>query len=337
MLDLIRRNANSWMTWMILGGIIVVFIFFFGASGSLPGGIQGAGTVAIVDGDPISGGEYRFAFANTEGYYKQVFGGDIPEQFNETMKESSVQQLIGQRLQAHASQQYGLAVGDLELASRIKATPLFFDESGNFSALRYERMREGMRSQYRLNFEETLSEQFLGEAALSVVGTPGPESDAAAKRDFLRERSTWTFDVVRIPNTADNAEQLAADLRDIFADESKRTAFLEEHKLATSTPATLTVSRYTSVLGNDADEASITQLFSLETGEVCPAGLTAGSDFVVCQLSERSVPETDAWDEAREQYLAQRSSRRAGNRAQAWLDELGNDANIIRYDLSTSN
>ncbi|MBU0653121.1 MAG: SurA N-terminal domain-containing protein, partial [Proteobacteria bacterium] len=49
MLNIMRRHARNWLMKLILGIIIVVFVFYFGSMG----GRQRAERIAIIDGKPI--------------------------------------------------------------------------------------------------------------------------------------------------------------------------------------------------------------------------------------------------------------------------------------------
>ena len=55
MLRFLRRNARSWVMYIILGVIIFVFVLYFGSNR----GRDSANAIAIIDGKTISEAEFR--------------------------------------------------------------------------------------------------------------------------------------------------------------------------------------------------------------------------------------------------------------------------------------
>ena len=76
MLSLMRRKAGSWMIKVILGAIVVVFVFW--GVGSFRD--DKAGSIASVNGDPISVEEYRNTYNNLLEVYRQNYGNSLNDE-----------------------------------------------------------------------------------------------------------------------------------------------------------------------------------------------------------------------------------------------------------------
>ena len=128
---------------VLLGLIIIVFIFYFG---SLRWSRE-AESVAEVDGKYITHADYRRELQNTLDMYRQTFGGNIPDEMmkNLKIKERVLDNLINQAVLVNIAERMNVTVSDEEVQRYISNYPTFqrngvFDERLYQQALKYNRI-----------------------------------------------------------------------------------------------------------------------------------------------------------------------------------------------------
>ena len=92
MLNVMRKQAGSWMIKVILFAIVIVFVFW--GVGSFR--TQEATKVATVNDEIISVAEYRRAYNNLIDQYRQRFGSSLNDGMIEMLniKKQALDQLI---------------------------------------------------------------------------------------------------------------------------------------------------------------------------------------------------------------------------------------------------
>ena len=128
---------------VLLGLIIIVFIFYFG---SLRWSRE-AESVAEVDGKYITHADYRRELQNALDMYRQTFGGNIPDEMmkNLKIKERVLDNLINQAVLVNIAERMNVTVSDEEVQRYISNYPAFqrngvFDERLYQQALKYNRI-----------------------------------------------------------------------------------------------------------------------------------------------------------------------------------------------------
>ena len=76
MLNLMRKNAGTWLIKILLGAIVLVFVFW--GVGSFRD--RGAGLVASVNGDPIMIEEYNETYNRLLEQIKQRYGNRLNDE-----------------------------------------------------------------------------------------------------------------------------------------------------------------------------------------------------------------------------------------------------------------
>lgn len=143
MLDLMRKHARNWIMKVLLGIIIVVFIFYFGTTG----GKQQAETAATVDGKTIAYGDVAKEYQNLLNFYRQRFGTALNDERLKQLKlrEAALDNLIQQAIVMQKAREMRLTVSDEEVRASILAMPAFqrggsFDEKIYQQALRFNKL-----------------------------------------------------------------------------------------------------------------------------------------------------------------------------------------------------
>ncbi len=143
MLDLMRKHARNWLMKVLLGIIIIVFIFYFGSIG----GKKQAETVATVDSKPIAYVDVAKEYQNLINFYRQRFGAELNDEILKrlNLKQVALDNLIQQAIVLQKAKEMHLAVSDEEVKASILAMPAFqrggtFDEKLYQQALRFNKL-----------------------------------------------------------------------------------------------------------------------------------------------------------------------------------------------------
>ncbi len=178
MLDIMRRQASSWIIKIIFSVIILSFIVFFGYTtftnrysryNSL-----GQSQIAMVDGYPISRQKYEVLYQGSiQQFEKQVQGSDadksIPESFKNLLKKNILDQLIMKESNEHFAKKLGLQVSDQALADEIAHNPNLA-EDGHFNVSDYQnRFLPFYERKYGEDFEAALRKDMLNDQ-LNLLG-----------------------------------------------------------------------------------------------------------------------------------------------------------------------
>jgi len=209
MLDVLRSNAKSTFTWVIVVGIIVVFAVNFGP-GSLsrrtPSEGGNATYAAKVNGAEISVADWQRQYGQLANVYRAQLG----EQFNNEMAQQlglgrqALEQVVDKTLVIQEARKRGLVVTTLELTKVVQANPSF-QENGVFHKDLYEDFaRANYGSPPKLDAlikEDLLFQKMMAAVRASVIV---PEGDVRAAWEGDSDRVALSF--VRIPLAAAEAE-----------------------------------------------------------------------------------------------------------------------------------
>lgn len=186
MLNIMRQQAQSWLIKVLLGAIVVVFVFW--GVGSFTSR-QGA-KVAEVNGKTITVEEYRKAYDNLIEQYRQQFGGKLDERMLEMLKvkQQVLNRLVDEKLLLNEAERLSLRVAPEELSEAIVKIPAFQDR-GTFNTRRY-RMVLNNAQMTPEEFEESQRQVMLiGKLRdLITAGVAVSESEAMAQYNYDNER-----------------------------------------------------------------------------------------------------------------------------------------------------
>lgn len=196
LLDIRETVRNSKPLKYTLIGIICVPFALVGIGSYFAGG--GYETVATVNGEPIDERALEFAYQQQRQQLAQLFGGQIPEGFDnaDALREQALEQLVTQQAVVDEVEQLRFAVGDETLGRSIRQRPEF-QTDGVFDAERYRQLLGASGGQIT-----AIETQFRDEAALEqfrngVIATSFTLPSEAERVDALA-RQTRTLDAVRL-------------------------------------------------------------------------------------------------------------------------------------------
>ena len=134
MLSLMRKHAHTWMIKVILGAIVVVFVFW--GLGSYTS--RRSGRVASVNGTIITIDDYRVSYSNLLEQLRQQFGNNLNEELIQMfqIRKRALDQLIDRSLMLQAAEKFKLTVSDEELSESIRNISAF-QTAGAFDGRRY--------------------------------------------------------------------------------------------------------------------------------------------------------------------------------------------------------
>lgn len=130
MLNLMRRHARNWLMKIILGIIVVVFVFYFGSIG----GKQRAERIAMIDGKTIVYADFQREYQSMLDMYRQRFGRELTEEMLKTLnlKQKTLDNLVNQLVVMKKAEEIEIRVTDEEVKKAILSYP-GFQQNGVFN------------------------------------------------------------------------------------------------------------------------------------------------------------------------------------------------------------
>jgi peptidyl-prolyl cis-trans isomerase D len=133
MLQLLRKKAQSTFIQIIVVIIALVFIFW-GVGGQLGRDRQEA---LVINGEAITFQQYQQAYDSTYQRFSDRFGGNVPKELAEIVKQQVIKQLIQRTLLRQGAKKMGLIVSAQEIQREIEKM-VQFQENGTFNIERYK-------------------------------------------------------------------------------------------------------------------------------------------------------------------------------------------------------
>jgi len=222
MLRLMREKAGNWLIKILLGAIVIVFVFW--GVGSIRN--QDGGKVALVNGEPITVEEYRKAYNDLMEQLRQSFGKNLNDEMLKMLnvRKQALDRVIDKRLLLSEASKLNFRVSEKELAGTIKKIGAF-QRAGVFN----NRLYQAVLNQNRLSpeqFEVLQSELILVEKLRLFITGSTKVSDKEA-----REWYNWS-------NTSINIDFVLFEpgrYKNINPSPGEITAYYDTHKSAYKT------------------------------------------------------------------------------------------------------
>ncbi len=227
MLKFLRRKKNSKIIMIVLGAIILVFIFWGMWTGK--GNKADSDIVALVDGDAIKLKDYENAYKRQLDYYREAFKGNLTDEFLErlNLKQRTLDTLINRILILNDAEGKGVQVSDEELAKSIQGIAAFhkdgaFDKETYLEVLKRNRMFPG-------DFEEMVRGDLTIQRMQKEILDGVEVSD-----DEVKERFTIDNRKINLNYLSVSASEIEKGV-EVSDEEAK--AYLERNKEAFRVPA----------------------------------------------------------------------------------------------------
>ena len=176
MLSLMRKHAGSWMIKVILGAIVVTFVFWGGYQYSS----QRLSRVASVNEQWITVDDYNNTYNQLLDQVRRTFGNNLTDDLLQSLglRQRALDQLIDNAVMMQAAEKLNLSVTDDELAQSIISMPVF-QNNGAFDESRYQLLltqNKLTRSQFEAMQREAMQLQKLRQFITGSVKVSDPEA-----------------------------------------------------------------------------------------------------------------------------------------------------------------
>lgn len=215
-----RDHATSWLIKIILGAIVIVFVFW--GVGSFRD--KRINKVAFVNGESISMDEYRGAYNKLIERYKQ-FGTKLNGDMIKRLEKQTLDGLIDQSLMRQEAEKLSFRVSDDELADTIQKMEVF-QRDGVFDSRLYTRVLNANRLTPE-QFEVMQKEGMLISKLRSFILDNVKVSDQEAMEWFKWNNASANIDyVVFEPNKYKDIEPSDEDISAYY--DSKKESYKTE-------------------------------------------------------------------------------------------------------------
>src|SRR5208283_798889 len=118
-----RRHAQSWIIKAALGGIIIVFIFWYGWSGPRD---KTGDYAAKINDTVITPDSFRVVYDSKMEQIRLRFKGSMPPELLEKMnlKKEIIQEMVNQTLLVQEAERLGFMVTTEDLIQDIRSNPM---------------------------------------------------------------------------------------------------------------------------------------------------------------------------------------------------------------------
>ncbi|HEU4382777.1 MAG TPA: SurA N-terminal domain-containing protein [Anaeromyxobacteraceae bacterium] len=202
MLDVLRANKNSVLTWVILVAIAVVFVVSFGPGtrGFTDRNVQAASYAAKVDGNTVTAAEFEQAYAQLFRLYQQRAGNALTRELADQLglRSMAMNQLVERELVLTEAARHGLRVSDEEVSRTVHEMPGFKNAGGEFDFELYRRITSNSYGSPG-KFEERLRQDLVSQRMLALVrqGVKVPEEEV--RQAWLSDADKANLVMVRFP------------------------------------------------------------------------------------------------------------------------------------------
>lgn len=329
MLDILRRHASSWVIKVILGAIVISFIFFFGYSSMRSSRRGGDDAVATVNGRPITLAEYRFILNNNYDRLKATFKDkDVPEFVVKMAKSQTLRQLVSREIGLELADSLGVVVPDAQLAEAVRKTP-YAQRDGQFDPIFYRhQFLPYFKQRFGIDYEKFLEQDIVLEDLESIFkgvdkGVPVAKGEGEEDEEFK-----WTFESVAFEpdklveaGKVKSAEEVmtAAELL-INSNPRKWKGFIAPFGISSAKVGPIAIRERRRLLGGQGTVEDMVEIFSLTSeNPVVGKPIERGGKIFVVRLIERKRIEMseDFWP-ARDFFGS-------------WMVKLSEKAKVVSY------
>lgn len=208
MLDVLRSNAKSVFTWVIVGGIAVVFAINFGPGSLSKGGFRGAPPpyAAKVNGKAIPATEWARQYQQLYGMYRQQAGEAFTRELADQLglPRQAMEMIVDRELVVQEARRRGIVVTSEELTKFVQAMPAFQENGSYKHDLYVDWTRVNFGSERR--FEGQLRDDLLYQKMMTALRETVKVRDAEVREAWQGEADKAGLVFVRFPLSAAQAE-----------------------------------------------------------------------------------------------------------------------------------
>jgi len=238
MLNLMRKHARNWLMKIILGIIVVVFIFYFGSMG----GRQRAERIAMIEGKPIVYADFQREYQKMLDMYRERFGQGLTEEMLKelNLKQKTLDNLVNQLVVLKKAEEMGIGATDEEVKASILAYPAF-QQNGAFNERLYQQVLQANKMSPE-EFEDNLKKSLITYKMESLIQDGVKVSDQEIHDLYRIQKEKINIDFIQIA-----PKDFGAGLKPSQAD---LESFLKAHEGQFRVPEQLQV-RYLAFMAQD--------------------------------------------------------------------------------------
>lgn len=225
MLDRMRRHM-SWLKWS-LGLVCLAFIIFY-----IPDFLRGSGadaasgdTIARVEGQDISTGEFRRTYQAQLQAYRTAYGANMSEQLLKQLgiEQQILQQMVDERAALAEAERLNIQVSDEEVQQRILSMPAFQENGVFIGDQRYQQLLRMQRPPMTAaEFEDNVRRQLTVEKLRASITDWMSVPDKELEQEYRRRNDKVKLAVVSF--TADKFRNEAQ------ASDAEVASYFDAHK-----------------------------------------------------------------------------------------------------------
>jgi len=218
MLRFLRQSATSWLIKIILGAIVVVFVFW--GVGSFRS--QRKDRVALVNGETITLDEYNKEYNSIIEQLNQRLGNNLNDDMIKMLnvKGQAIDRLIDKKLMLQEAAKLNLSVTNDELADTIRQIEAF-QTNGNFDSQMYENVLDQNRLTLQ-EFELIQKKAMIVEKSRSFILSNVKVSEQEVIEWFKWENISVNVDfVVFEPGRYDDTNPTPDEMNSFFEDNKR--------------------------------------------------------------------------------------------------------------------
>ena len=231
MLELIRKNAQGIVIWIIVG-LVILGLSSFILSSYMADNIKNY--AAKVNDREISNREFQIAFNNYQQQLQQSLGENYSRYFNEDfMRESVINGLVNNELITQLTIDAGFRAGAAQIYAELANNPRFQDEKGKFSTDKYEKLLR------QVGYSKTSYEADVAQSIVQRQFSGGVQSSAfvleQTAKDYMRlEQQQRDVAYLNVSKSAllKNIQVTADEIKDYYEKNKQTFMSAEQIRLA---------------------------------------------------------------------------------------------------------
>ncbi|HZT75782.1 MAG TPA: peptidylprolyl isomerase [Vicinamibacterales bacterium] len=200
------RRHMSWLKWS-LGLVCLAFIIFY-----IPDFLRGSGadaasgdTIAMVDGQEISTGEFRRTYQAQLQAYRSAYGANMSEQLLKQLgiEQQILQQMVDERAAIAEADRLNVTASDQEVRQAILTMPAFQENGVFIGDQRYQQLLRMQRPPMTASeFEDSVRRQLTVQKLRSSLTDWMSVNDKELEQEYRRRNDKVKLAVVSF--TADS-------------------------------------------------------------------------------------------------------------------------------------
>ena len=201
MLDRMRRHKN-WLKWSLALVVLAFIALYIPATNNSANGAGLNDALATIDGNDVTVGQFRRAYARQMEAYRSAYGANMDERLLRQLQidQRIVDQLVEEEVSVAEARRLGINATDQEVKGRILAIPSF-QENGQF--IGYDRYRQMLQMQNppvrESDFEEQVRRSITVEKLQAALTNWISIPDAEIEAEFRKRNEKVKLAVVNFP------------------------------------------------------------------------------------------------------------------------------------------